>query len=136
MTTTIQNKIRIIPREIYPDSRGWFLKVINGTEKGLPQFTGEIYITSAIPSETKGGHYHLKANEWFTLIKGKCILKLYDMDENEYFQIVLEDNIPQTIFVPHRIAHSFENNSNENFLLVAYTDMLYDPSDTIKFNFS
>lgn len=133
MTMLIQNKIKIIQREKIQDGRGWFLKIISGLEEDLPQFTGEIYITSAIPGETKGEHYHSIANEWFTLIKGKCRLKLYDIDENEYFEIVLEDNLPKTIFIPSRIAHSFENNSNENFLLIAYTDKLYDPSDTIKF---
>ena len=131
----IQNKIRIIPREKKHDSRGWFMKIINGLEEDLPQFTGEIYTTSAIPGETKGEHYHLQANEWFFLIKGKCKLKLFDIDENEYLEIDMEENIPKTIFIPHRIAHAFENNSNEDFLLIAYTDMLHEPSDTIKCNF-
>ena len=132
----IQNKIRIIEREKIQDSRGWFLKIINGFEKGLPQFTGEIYTTSAISGEAKGGHYHLKANEWFTLIQGKCKLKLYDIDEKEYYEIILEDKFPKTIYIPFRIAHSFENYSSKNFILVAYTDKLFDLSDTVKFNFN
>ena len=131
----IQNKIRIIQRERIADSRGWFLKIINGLEEGLPKFTGEIYITSAIAGEIKGEHYHSIANEWFFLIKGKCKLKLFDIDENEYYEIVLEENQPKNIFIPSRIAHSFENISDEDFLLIAYTDKHYDPSDTLKFNF-
>jgi dTDP-4-dehydrorhamnose 3,5-epimerase-like enzyme len=134
MTMYIQNKIKIIPREKIQDSRGWFLKIINGHEEHLPQFTGEIYIISANPGETKGEHYHLKANEWFLLIKGKCRLKLCDTIDNEYFEIILEDSLPRTIFIPAKIAHSFENKSGEDFMLIAYTDRLYDPSDTIAFS--
>jgi dTDP-4-dehydrorhamnose 3,5-epimerase-like enzyme len=136
MTMYIQDKIKIIPRNKIQDSRGWFLKIINGYEEDLPQFTGEIYITSAVPGESKGEHYHPLANEWFLLIKGKCRLKLYDTVDNEYFEIVLDENLPRTIFVPSKIAHSFENNSNEDFMLIAYTDRLYDPSDTIRFSFN
>jgi dTDP-4-dehydrorhamnose 3,5-epimerase-like enzyme len=131
-TMSIQDKIKIIQRNKLKDSRGWFLKIINGHEEDLPQFTGEIYITSAIPGETKGEHYHSIANEWFTLIEGKCKLKLYDIVENEYFEIDLEGDLPRTIFVPSGIAHSFENNSHDNFIVIAYTDKLYDPADTIK----
>jgi dTDP-4-dehydrorhamnose 3,5-epimerase-like enzyme len=134
MTKYIQDKIRIIPRNKIQDSRGWFLKIINGFEEYLPQFTGEIYLTSAIPGETKGEHYHLIANEWFLLIKGKCKLKLYDTIDNEYSELILEDSLPTTIFVPAMIAHSFENISNEDFILIAYTDKLYDLSDTIRFS--
>lgn len=132
----IKDKIKIIPRNKIQDSRGWFLKIINGLEENLPQFTGEIYMTSAIHGESKGEHYHSIANEWFLLIKGKCKLKLYDIIDNEYLEIVLDDNLPRTIFVPSKIAHCFENNSDENFMLIAYTDRLYDPSDTIKFYFN
>lgn len=132
----IQNKIKIIQREKISDSRGWFLKIMNGFEKCLPSFTGEIYVTSAISGQIKGGHYHLIANEWFFLIKGKCKLKLFDVDEMEYYEMILDEYHPITIFIPSRIAHAFENISHKDFILIAYMDRLFDPSDTIKFNFS
>jgi dTDP-4-dehydrorhamnose 3,5-epimerase-like enzyme len=132
-TMTLQNKIKIINRRKIEDKRGWFLKIIDGLEENLPEYTGEFYLTSANPGETKGEHFHNKANEWFTLIKGKCLLRLYDIDEKEYAELSLDEGFPQTVFIPKRIAHSFENITNDNYLLLAYTDLLYDPIDTISF---
>ena len=128
----VLDKIKIYKREKIEDSRGWFLKVITGKEESLPQFTGEIYVTSARPGEMKGGHYHNEANEWFTLIKGKCNMKLFDLADKSKLEIELDSEVPQTIFVPARIAHVFLNIlPNEESILLAYSDKLYDSMDTI-----
>lgn len=37
------------------------------------------------------------------------------------------------VFVPNNVAHIFENVSNDNFIVLAYTDLLYNPSDTITY---
>lgn len=34
------DKVRIIPRRLIADERGWFLKAITGTEKGISSHTG------------------------------------------------------------------------------------------------
>lgn len=38
-----------------------------------------------------------------------------------------------TVFIPSNVAHIVVNNSNEDFILLAYTDKIYDPSDTIAY---
>ena len=131
----IFDKIEIIPRKIISDNRGWFLKVITGKESNLPQFTGEFYVTSAKPNESKGGHYHFKANEWFTLIKGECKLIIEDIYTKERVELLLNANIPKTIYVPVNLAHIFVNNSSDDFILAVYTDELYDKGDTITYSF-
>lgn len=129
------DKIQIIPRKLIKDNRGWFLKVINGEENNLPKYTGEIYFTNALPGQSRGGHYHLRAKEWFTLIKGMCDLYLEDVETGEKLVLGLSSNEPTTIYVPNMIAHSFLNKSNEEYLLMAYNDLLYDPTDTIPYDF-
>lgn len=128
------SKVKIIQRKKIEDSRGWFLKVINGLEENIPSSTGEVYLTNATPGEAKGGHYHEKANEWFTLVTGSCELKLVDVKTGEKKSIFLDANIPQTIYVPNYIAHIFINNSTVDFILVAYSDELFVPEDTISFS--
>lgn len=129
------DKIQIIPRKLIKDKRGWFLKVINGEENNLPKYTGEIYFTNALPGQSRGGHYHLRAKEWFTLINGMCDLYLEDVETGEKMVISLSSNEPITVYVPSMIAHIFLNKSNEEYLLMAYNDLLYDPSDTIPYDF-
>ncbi len=132
---TIPDKIRIIQRTKIEDTRGWFLKVIDGKEEGLPPYTGEVYLTMARPGESKGGHYHLKANEWFTLLQGACIVQLYDLSTKEQLEFEWRSEQAQTLYVPHEIAHNFRNTSDTDFLLLAYSDQLFDPADTIPWTF-
>ena len=130
----IKDKIKIIPRRLIKDDRGWFLKVITGTEEHIPDHTGEVYLTMGKPGQTKGGHYHPRAVEWFTLISGKAMLKLEDIQTHEklHMEVSFDDAI--TVFVPNCVAHAWENIGNEDFILLAYTDLLYDPKDTISYN--
>ena len=126
---------KIIKRNKISDSRGWFLKVLNGNEDFLQKEIGEFYITVAYPDKFKGGHYHDRANEWFTLISGSCTLELYDLKSNKKKQISLSEKEPVTVFVPPKVCHRFINSSEVNFILLAYSDQKFDPTDTISFDF-
>lgn len=132
----LKSKIKIIPRRLISDDRGWFLKVIDGKEENLPMQTGEIYLTNAKEGQAKGGHYHSKASEWFTLVSGSCDLLLVDVETNEKMIINLCSSEPKTVYVPKKVAHIFINTSEVDFLLLAYTDFLYNPGDTIPYDFS
>lgn len=129
------NKIIITERNKISDSRGWFLKVINGLEANLPLYTGEVYVTSGFADQSRGGHYHNIANEWFTLIKGNCVLKLLDIETGEKSEIYLSEKEPVTVYVPKFVAHSFVNVDKNEFILIAYSDILFDPKDTIPVTF-
>jgi dTDP-4-dehydrorhamnose 3,5-epimerase-like enzyme len=131
---SLKDKIKIIPRHLLIDNRGWFLKVINGKEENLPSYTGEVYVTSAVPGEAKGGHYHEKANEWFTLVNGECELKIVDVSTSEKLSISMSSTRPETIYIPNNIAHIFINNSSTDYILLAYSDQLFLPEDTIVFS--
>jgi dTDP-4-dehydrorhamnose 3,5-epimerase-like enzyme len=129
------DKVRIIPRKLIADERGWFLKAITGTEEDIPSHTGEVYLTMGKPGQAKGGHYHPEAVEWFTIIEGSAILKLEDMETHERREIEMPFEKAQTVFIPNNVAHIVVNNSDKDFILLAYTDKLYDPADTISFKF-
>ena len=125
--------IKVIPRRLIKDERGWFLKVIDGKEEQLPAYTGEVYFTCALPNQSKGCHYHELANEWFSPVVGKALLKLEDIHTKEKMTIELDSEAPLTVFIPPFVAHSVYNQSTVDFILCAYTDQLYNPSDTIPY---
>ena len=127
------DKVHIIPRRLIADERGWFLKAITGTEKGIPSHTGEVYLTMGKPGQAKGGHYHPEAVEWFTIIQGSAVLKLEDMVTHERRDIEMSLEKAITVFIPNNVAHVVVNNSNTDFILLAYTDKLYNPQDTITY---
>lgn len=134
--STLKNKIKIIPRRLIKDERGWFFKAITGTEENIPNHTGEVYLTMGLPGEIKGGHYHPKAIEWFTVIEGNAILRLEDIMTHERLEIPMSLEEAKSVFVPNNIAHEFINTGINNFIVLAYTDKLYDPSDTIAYKLS
>lgn len=127
------DKVHIIPRRLIADERGWFLKAITGTEEGIPSHTGEIYLTMGRPGQAKGGHYHSDAVEWFTVIEGEVILRLEDIVTHERQNIEMSLEKAITVFIPNNVAHVVVNNSEKDFILLAYTDKLYDPADTIAY---
>lgn len=127
------DKVQIINRRLITDERGWFLKAITGIEEGIPDHTGEVYLTMGKPGQAKGGHYHPEAVEWFTVIQGSAILKLEDMETHERRDIEMSLEKAITVFIPNHVAHVVVNNSDSDFILLAYTDKLYDPKDTIAY---
>ncbi|WP_072542383.1 polysaccharide biosynthesis C-terminal domain-containing protein [Bacteroides mediterraneensis] len=130
---TLKDQIKIIPRRLIKDERGWFFKAITGTEENIPNHTGEVYLTMGLPGEIKGGHYHPKAVEWFTVIEGNATLRLEDIKTHERLEIPMSLEEAKSVFVPNNIAHDFINTGPDKFIVLAYTDMLYDPSDTIAY---
>lgn len=127
------DKVRIIPRRLIADDRGWFLKAITGTEEDIPSHTGEVYLTMGKPGQAKGGHYHPEAVEWFTVIEGSAVLRLEDIVTKKRMEIPLNLESAKTIYVPNNVAHDFKNVGDTNFIVLAYTDKLYDPKDTIAY---
>lgn len=129
----IEKSIRIIPRRLVADSRGTFIKCVDGKEAELPAFTGEVYMVRAFAGQRRGDHYHVQAREWFTLIAGEGVLALEDVATGERLDLRLAATRPETIFIPPGIAHVFVNgvDAAEDLIVVAYTDRLYEPADTI-----
>jgi dTDP-4-dehydrorhamnose 3,5-epimerase-like enzyme len=125
--------VNVIPRRFKPDPRGWFLKVIDGTEAQLPAATGEVYLTLAVPGEVRGNHYHKETSEWFTVVQGRAQLSLLDPATGDRREMMLDASEPVTVYVPNGVAHAFKNPSDapESMLLVAYADRLYEADDTV-----
>lgn len=130
---TLKDRIKIIPRRLIKDDRGWFFKAITGTEDNIPSHTGEVYLTMGKPGQIKGGHYHPEAVEWFTVIEGNAVLRLEDINSKERIEIPMSLEDAKSVYVPNNVAHDFKNIGDTDFIVLAYTDKLYDPKDTIAY---
>lgn len=128
-------KHKVLKKKKIEDKRGSFIKVIDGNE-AFNRFNCEVYITVAKPNEFRGCHYHNTANEWFHLVKGQCNLVIEDIETHERKILKLNASENTVIHIPPKIAHIFINTSDENeFILLAYTDVQYDKTDTIPYQF-
>jgi dTDP-4-dehydrorhamnose 3,5-epimerase-like enzyme len=132
----LSKRIQIISRKKLVNNTGWFLKTMTGSEENLPATFGECYVSSGLPGQSRAGHYHNLATEWFTLLEGTCILTLVDIETGERKAIQMDADQPETIVVPPKIAHLFANNGSRTFILSVYSSERFDPADTILFNFA
>ena len=133
MTETLQEKVKILTPKFIKDERGWFLKVLTGFEENLSPQVGELYTTMAVSGYGRGGHYHEIAHEWFTVIAGKALLKLEDIDTGARMDVEMDAENPVTVFIPTRVAHIAYNAYEKDFIMVAYTDQKYNPKDTVPY---
>lgn len=85
------------------------------------------------PGKIRGGHYHPEAVEWFTMIEGKAIFRLEDIETHERMEIPMSFEEAKSVFVPNNVAHDFVNAGDSDYVVLAYTDKLYDPQDTIAY---
>ena len=129
------DQVRFLPRRLIADERGWFLKVLDGGEAGLPGEVGEVYLTMAVPGQARGNHYHPDCAEWFSIVAGRALLMVADPTSGERAEWWLDAADPQTVFMPAGLAHVFVNpaEAEANFLLIAYAALRYDPGDTVRF---
>ena len=77
------DQVCFLPRRLIADQRGWFLKVLDGSEQDLPSNVGEVYLTMAVPGQARGNHYHPDCAEWFTIVEGRAQLLVADPQTGE-----------------------------------------------------
>lgn len=132
---SLAKKIKLIDRKLLTDDRGWFLKVMTGFEENLPNRTGEIYLSMALPGKWKANHYHLTTSEWFSLFAGKVKVVLEDILTKERLEFSIDATEPKTLFVPPGVAHLFINESaDKEMVLLVYSENTYDPADTVPYD--
>lgn len=123
----------IIERRKIVDHRGFFLKTMTGFEPDLPQTFGEIYVIKGDQGKPRANHYHNAATEWFTILHGRVKLNLKDVDSGEVASLLMTDEAPVTVRINPRVAHSLIGVDAQDYILMAYTDVRYDPVDTIAY---
>jgi dTDP-4-dehydrorhamnose 3,5-epimerase-like enzyme len=126
----------LIPRNKIPDSRGYFLKIMHGSETMADKQFGEIYLVKGEAGKSRANHFHEVATEWFTVIQGKVSLILEELCSGEQVSIYMDADMPVTVKVPPKVAHSLVGIDGADYMLLAYSDKPYVPSDTIPYNIS
>jgi len=120
-----------IERRLIVDHRGFFLKTMTGFARDLPQTFGEIYVIKGDKGKARANHYHLAATEWFTVLQGQVRLNLKHVETGETASLLLTAHAPVTIRVNPSVAHSLIGVDDQDYIMMAYTDVRYDPVDTI-----
>ena len=124
----------IIERSKIFDNRGYFLKIMNGYEAHLDKNFGEIYVVMGRDGQLRANHYHLKATEWFSILYGEVNLGLKNLKTGQEVNILLSDKTPVTVRVSPNVAHTLLGFKGVDYVVLAYSNLKYDPADTIHYN--
>jgi UDP-2-acetamido-2,6-beta-L-arabino-hexul-4-ose reductase len=113
--------------KILEDDRGWLAEILKSSDVG--KVFGQVILTTAYPGKTKGNHYHLHKREWYCVIKGKGLLTVRDINNNEEIRMELDDKNMLLVEIPRGYVHAITNIGKEMMYLLAYTDKPFDKND-------
>lgn len=120
--------VKIIDLKVHADERGWLAELLHRRDIGHTAF-GQLLVTVARPGITKGGHYHLRKEEWFLVVAGKAELRLRDNATLEEQNILLGKDNMRAVQIPLNTAHWIRNVGDEDMYLIAYCNEEFDPGD-------
>lgn len=121
-------KVKILDLKVHCDERGWLSELLHGRDVDHKTF-GQLLVTVARPGITKGGHYHLRKEEWFLVVSGKAELRLRDNVTAEERVIQLGEGNMKAVQIPLNTAHWIRNVGDDDMYLIAYCNEEFEPGD-------
>ncbi|HET9275462.1 MAG TPA: glycosyltransferase [Gemmatimonadales bacterium] len=122
-------RIVVLDQSRHEDHRGFVQKVLTATQAGGHPPAGEVYVTSALPGESKGHHYHRRMGEWFSVVQGRGLLLVADPSTGDRREIEIGADRPRSVYVPAGLAHAVANTGDEVLICVAWAEREHDPAD-------
>ncbi|MFH1780311.1 MAG: WxcM-like domain-containing protein [Candidatus Micrarchaeota archaeon] len=125
------NGVEIKKIEKKSDERGVLIEFLRFTE--IKEREGQVYCTTSKPGVVRGNHYHTQKTEWFTIIGGKALLALKDVNTGETQEIELNSEEPVVVKIPPKVIHAIKNTGTDTLYHLAYISKTFDPEnpDTI-----
>ncbi len=116
------------PVKSFGDERGELVEVFRGDTVPMTG-RGQVYLTTAFPGRSKGGHYHRRKTEWFCVISGRALVELQDVRTRTSRVFTLDGLHPAVLKVPAFTIHRIVNPTEQTLWVIAYIDEAYDPGD-------
>lgn len=117
--------LKIKKLEVKKDERGFLAEIISSNERD--KRLGLVLITTAHPTMTKGNHYHKRKTEWYCVVKGKGLLKVWR--KNEKKEMELSEKNPVLVEIPKNYFHSITNIGNSEMYLMAVVSEPFNKED-------
>ena len=118
--------IKIYKSVKHMDNRGWLSEIIKESLTKEP--IKQVYISLSHKGSVRGGHFHKRKVEWFSVISGKAKIVLEDLNSKEKKVLILSDENIILIEVRPFVYHTVESLSDKMLLFVAVNEE-YDKND-------
>jgi dTDP-4-dehydrorhamnose 3,5-epimerase-like enzyme len=97
--------IKVISLLSHDDERGRLTEIFRATDDEFG--FGQIYITSCASGAIKAWHKHTHQVDRWYCVSGTAKVGLYNKDTNESKCVILSEEKPQLLVIPHGIYHGF-----------------------------
>ncbi len=116
----------LIPLKVHADARGHLYELLSATI--LPAaIPGLAYLCGIRQGAVRGGHLHLRKDEWFLCLHGEALVTLRLAGDER--RRTLSAEAPAWLPVPAGVWHALRSTGPEEALILAYVTEPYDPND-------
>ena len=103
------------------DNRGSFEEIYKNDKYG------QISLNMAFPNIIKGGHYHTYKKEIFYVVKGHCVIRQRNINNNDFIiNDEIEGNSKPVNIIP-MYTHDIKNIGENNSITIMWISKIYDP---------
>lgn len=114
--------VRVEPVVLHQDSRGSVFEPLE--PKCLPS-QRNMHVVVTEPGCVRGNHYHTRGTEVIT-VQGPALVRIRDGQGIQ--DTLIPEGVVTRFTIPPGIAHAVQNLGTRPMLLVASSDLAYDPS--------
>lgn len=107
----------------HTDHRGAFVEVIR---LGIG---GQCSFSTTVPGITRGNHYHTRKIERFAVIKGKALIQLRKIDNDEVLDFYLDGTEPAYVDMPIWHTHNIKNIGEEELYTIFWINESFNPEN-------
>ncbi len=105
------------------DERGVFVEIVRHGVSGQTSYS------VTLPNITRGNHFHTRKIERFAVIKGKAIIQLRRIGDDEIISFELNGEKPAYVDIPVWYSHKIKNIGEEDLLTIFWINEPFNSSD-------
>lgn len=114
--------------QVHADNRGDLFETVRSHGA-----TGMAFMSTTLPGQKRGEHYHLHKIERFFVVKGEAEIELRRLLHDEVVTFRLSGEQPSFVDMPALWVHNIRNVGDTELVTMFWTDQLLDPKNTDQF---
>jgi UDP-2-acetamido-2,6-beta-L-arabino-hexul-4-ose reductase len=109
--------------EMKEDKRGCLFEILKSPH------SGQIFVSTSHKGVQRGNHYHDTKVEKFCVIKGKAVIRLRNVLEDEVISLHVSEKKIEVVDIPPGFTHSIENLSDGELVVLFWANQVFDPQN-------
>lgn len=114
--------------QVHADNRGDLVEAVRAHGG-----TGMAFMSTTLPGQKRGEHYHLHKVERFFVVKGEAEIELRRLLHDEVVTFRLSGDEPSFVDMPALWVHNIRNVGTEDLVTMFWADQLLDPVNPDQF---